>query len=92
MKHTYQQTVTVVQLSDDCVNDIATEIGKMDTPKGLISATYHDITRTKHNMIQIQRNGVVTCYHLDGRYLAITDNHCWVMTPEELDAQDVKEC
>lgn len=87
MRHTYQQTVTVVQLAKDCANEIYKAL-TADTSDNKVIVGSDSVTRMLHIH---NHNGSDYLFPLNGQYLAITDNHCWVMTADKLDAQDVKE-
>ncbi len=88
-KYTYQQTVTVIQLADDCVENIYNVLTADDPNKGnpAVIISSDSVAR----ILTIERNYRQYKFTLNGNYLAITDNHLWVMTPDELDAQDAKE-
>ncbi len=83
MKYTYQQTVTVIQLTEDCIDDIQIRI-KENKDFGI---TY----LRPEGVIYIDTGINNLTFALNGNYLAITDNHCWVMTPDEVIVHEVKE-
>lgn len=91
MTLTYQQTVTIVQLAEDCVPYILIAVGRHFKSKYL-KITHSPNMPEQHGRITIgDIEGEKYEFDLDGDYLAITDNHCWVLTPDELDSEDVKE-
>lgn len=92
LRHTYQQTVTVIQLADDCCNEIykgltAHNPAKYNPP---IIVSSDSVAGILHIEGLPWYYGKVIKYKLNGQYLAITDTHLWVMTRDELDSQTLK--